>query len=40
MEQVVNDKVETFWKGIENGPIRRGQVSHNSPTHEQNNTVE
>lgn len=26
MEQLVNEKVEQFWKGIENGFIKRGQV--------------
>ncbi|KAL4062308.1 autophagy-related protein, partial [Scleroderma yunnanense] len=26
MEQLVNDKVDTFWKGVENGTNKRGQV--------------
>ncbi|KAF8352162.1 autophagy-related protein [Amanita rubescens] len=27
MEQLVNEKVEQFWKGIESGFIKRGQIS-------------
>ncbi|KAG6328096.1 hypothetical protein ID866_10492, partial [Astraeus odoratus] len=26
MEQLINDKVETFWKAIENGSNKRGQI--------------
>jgi autophagy-related protein 101 len=26
MEQLVNDKVEAFWKGIEGGANKRGQI--------------
>lgn len=26
MEQLVNDKVDIFWKGIESGTNKRGQV--------------
>lgn len=26
MEQLVNDKVDVFWKGIESGTTKRGQV--------------
>jgi hypothetical protein len=26
MERLVDEKVEAFWKGIENGTIKRGQV--------------
>jgi len=27
MEQLVNEKVDAFWKGIEGGANKRGQVS-------------
>ncbi|KAF5386715.1 hypothetical protein D9615_002079 [Tricholomella constricta] len=27
MEQLVNDKVDTFWKGIEGGANKRGQIT-------------
>jgi hypothetical protein len=27
MERLVNDKVDAFWKGMENGGSKRGQVS-------------
>ena len=39
MEQLVNEKVEAFWKGIEGGANKRGQVSLPPIFHDKSSTL-